>query len=172
VLVVGPRLATPLAREPIFICFDGSALARHAVAVAADLLAGREAIVATVLPTVDDSDVLRATLPWPVGSDTEDRLARIDREEGAGPVKRAAAGTRAAAGAGLTARALPISATDVSVEEEDNPGRRLLRAAASEQAACIVVGHRPSVTHLESMAYGLIRHADRPVLVVPAPSSA
>jgi hypothetical protein len=44
---------------------------------------------------------------------------------------------------------------------------RLLRAAASEEAACIVVGHRPSVKALGSTALGLVDHADRSVLVAP-----
>jgi hypothetical protein len=38
----------------------------------------------------------------------------------------------------------------------------------TEGAACIVVGHRKSATPLDSTAYSLVEHADRPVLVVPA----
>lgn len=169
VLVVRPRAAPALASEPIFVCYDGSAVARHAIVAAADLLAGHETIIATVIPAVDDSAVLRSTLPWPVPSATMDRLARVDREEGEGPAKRAADGITTAAAAGLTARSLAIDALDVLTSEQEEPWRRLLRAAASEDAACIVVGHRRSVTHVESTAYALIQHADRPVLVCPSP---
>ena len=49
---------------------------------------------------------------------------------------------------------------------------RLLRAAADEEAACIVVGHRPSVKALGSTAHGLVDHADRSVLVAPGTMSA
>ena len=50
-------------------------------------------------------------------------------------------------------------------------GFKLTEAAAAESASCIVVGHRRSargVSRLDSTAYGLVNHADRPVLVVPA----
>jgi hypothetical protein len=44
---------------------------------------------------------------------------------------------------------------------------RLLRAAASEDAACVVAGRRPSATQLGGTAHGLVHRAGRSVLVAP-----
>ena len=172
VLVVPPTDLPSQASEPIFACYDGSRIAGQALLTAADLLAGRTAIVAAFVPAVDDTALLGSNLPWPAGREMEDRLARIDRQEAEVPVRRAADGERIAAAAGFDPRPVAIPGMDASSEEEENPWRRLLRTAVSEDAACLVVAHRPSVTHLESTAYSLVRHSDRPVLVVPGESSA
>jgi nucleotide-binding universal stress UspA family protein len=171
-LVVPPGDFASPASEPVFVCYDGSRIARHALATAAGVLAGRTAMVAAFVPTVDDSTLLRSNLPWPVDGEMEDRLARIDREEGEVPVRRAADGARIAAAAGFDPRPVAIPGADASSEEEQDPWRRLLRAAVYEDAACLVVGHRPSVAPLESTAYGLVHHSDRPVLVVPGEGNA
>lgn len=44
VLGVGPRVASAVGSEPIFVCYDGSTVARRALDAAASLLAGREAM--------------------------------------------------------------------------------------------------------------------------------
>ena len=167
VLVVRPGMTKSHADEPILVGYDGSPAARQALVTAADLLAGRAAIVAAFMPAVDDVAVLRSALPWPVAGASQDGLARLDREEAEAPVERAVEGARAAAAAGFVPRPVGIPGIDASSEEEDEPFKRLLRAAAAEEAACVVVGHRPSATPLDSTAHGLVRHADRPVLVVP-----
>jgi nucleotide-binding universal stress UspA family protein len=167
VLVARTGSTGPAADEPVFACYDGSRIAGEAIATAAELLVGRSAIVATFMPAVDDGAVLRSTLPWPVAADVQDRLAQLDRQEAEAPFRRAADGARAAAAAGFAARPLGIRGVDASDEEEQEPWLRLLRAAASEAAACIVVGHRPSAKQGASTAHGLAQHADRPVLMVP-----
>lgn len=161
--------APAAADGPVFACYDGSPIARKAIVTAAELLAGRAAIVATFMPAVDDGAVLRSTLPWPVAAEVQDRLARLAREEAEAPLERAADGARAAAEAGFVSRSVGIRGANASSEEEEDPWMRLLRAAASEEAACIVVGHRPSVKALGSTAHGLVDHADRSVLVAPGP---
>jgi nucleotide-binding universal stress UspA family protein len=166
VLVARPG-PSPTAAEPVFACYDGSPIAREAIVTAAGLLAGRAAIVATFMPAADDGAVLRSTLPWPVAAEVQDRLAQLDREEAEAPFERAAEGARAAADAGFVSRPLGIRGANASSEEEEDPWMRLLRAAGSEEAACIVVGHRPSVKALGSTAHGLVDHADRSVLVAP-----
>ena len=168
VLVAHPPSSPAGADGPVFACYDGSVVARDAIATAAELLVGREAIVATFMPAVDDAALLRSTLPWPVAGTVQDRLAQLDREEAEAPFERAAEGARAAAGAGYAARPVAIRGANASSEEEAEPWRRLLRAAASENAACIVVGHRPSARQPGSTAHDLVRHADRSVLVAPA----
>ena len=166
VLVARPE-PMPTAAGPVFACYDGSPIAREAIVTAAGLLAGRVAIVATFMPAVDDGAVLRSTLPWPVAAEVQDRLAQLDREEAEAPFERAAEGARAAADAGFVSRPVGIRGANASSEEEEDPWMRLLRAAASEEAACIVVGHRPSAKALGSAAHGLVDHADRSVLVAP-----
>jgi nucleotide-binding universal stress UspA family protein len=166
VLVARAGVAPP-ADEPVFACYDGSRIAREAIVTAAKLLAGRSAIVASFMPAVDDGAVLRSNLPWPVAGKVQDRLAQLDREEAEAALQRAADGARAAADAGFVARPVGIRGVNASSEEEEDPWLRLLRAAASEEAACIVVGHRPSVKQLGGTAHGLVRHADRSVLVAP-----
>jgi nucleotide-binding universal stress UspA family protein len=167
VLVARPGPSPTAAAEPVFACYDGSPIAREAIVTAAGLLAGRAAIVATFMPAVDDGAVLRSTLPWPVAAEVQDRLAQLDRKEAEAPFERAAEGALAAADAGFVSRPLGIRGANASSEEEEDPWMRLLRAAASEEAACIVVGHRPSVKALGSTAHGLVDHADRSVLVAP-----
>jgi nucleotide-binding universal stress UspA family protein len=167
VLVGSPAASRSPANDPILLCYDGSRVARQSLAAAGDLLAGRAAIVAAFMPAVDDLAVLRSSLPWPAAAETQDRLARLDRQEAEAPAERAAEGARAAAAAGFVARPLAVGGMDASSEEEEEPSRRLGRAAADEGAACIVVGHRPSAKGLGSTAHGILRDADRPVLVVP-----
>jgi nucleotide-binding universal stress UspA family protein len=168
VLVCPPAPPPASANEPIFMCYDGSPGARQAFAAAADLLAGRAAIVAAFVPAVDDLTLLRSTLPWPASAQVQDGLARLDREEAELPAERAIEGARTAAMAGFVARPVGFAGADASSEEEDEPWRRLIRAADDEDAACIVLGHRPSAKGLASTALALVREANRPVLVVPA----
>jgi nucleotide-binding universal stress UspA family protein len=170
VLVAHAGAAPARAIEPIFLCYDGSDVAGQAVATAAELLAGRTAIIASFLPAVDDGAVLRANLPWPAAAGTADRLARLDREEAGGPAEQAAEGARLAEAVGFVARAVGIPAGDVGTDEEGESWRPLLRAAAREEAACVVVGHRRPDMGPASTAQALLRHADRAVLVAPLSS--
>ena len=59
------------------------------------------------------------------------------------------------------------------IEAERGPWRALAAAAADHDAAVIVTGSRGHSTLVSaligSVAEGLIRHAGRPVLLVPAP---
>jgi nucleotide-binding universal stress UspA family protein len=159
--------AGPTRAERVFICYDGSRIAGEAIATAAELLAERSAIVAAFMPAVDDGAVLRSTLPWPVSAEVQDRLAQLDRQEAEAPSRRAADGARAAAAAGFVPRPMGIRGVNASNEEEQDPWMGLLRAAATEEAACIVAGHRPFAQQGGSTAHGLAQHADRSVLIVP-----
>jgi nucleotide-binding universal stress UspA family protein len=86
-------------------------------------------------------------------------------------VRVAARGVEIARRAGLEARSLAVGEEGLADDHEAVAWVRLTEAAAAESASCIVVGHRRSargVSRLDSTAYGLVNHADRPVLVVPA----
>lgn len=171
VLVVPPGPHSEPVWGPVFVCYDGSDAAGDAIATAGKLLARRDAILAYFLPAVDDGVVLQSTLPWPVSSAVQDRLAALDREEAGRPVRVAAHGVEIARRAGLEARSLAVGEEGLAVDHEAVAWVRLTEAAAAESASCIVVGHRRSargVSRLDSTAYGLVNHADRPVLVVPA----
>ncbi|MDP9134740.1 MAG: universal stress protein [Actinomycetota bacterium] len=167
VLVVPPEVPPFAASEPILMCYDGSPPARRALTMAAGLLMGRAAIVVAFMPAVDDVAILRSALPSPVAGAVQDGLARLHREAAEAPAERALEGARTAAAAGFLPRPAGIRGIDASSDEDSDPFKRLLRTAATEDAACIVVGHRRSATRLESTAHGLVHHADRPVLVIP-----
>jgi nucleotide-binding universal stress UspA family protein len=147
---------------PTFMCYDGSEQARRAIDVAADLLARRDAIVASFLDPVDDVAQLRKSLPWPPQEETDRRLAELDREEAEFIARQSTEGAQIATSRGFASQPLTI-------EAHGSAWRRLLDIAATSAASCIVVGHRPpaAVGHL-STAYGLVHHANRPVLVVPS----
>jgi nucleotide-binding universal stress UspA family protein len=171
VLVVRPGPHSEPVWGPVFVCYDGSDAAGYAIATAGKQLARRDAILAYFLPAVDDGVVLQSTLPWPVSSAVQDRLAALDREEAGRPVRVAAHGVEIARRAGLEARSLAVGEEGLAVDHEAVAWVRLTEAAAAESASCIVVGHRRSargISRLDSTAYGLVNHADRPVLVVPA----
>ena len=74
-----------------------------------------------------------------------------------------AEGAFEAAAAGLAAHQVPL-------QGQGPAWARLLDASVRQAASCIVVGHRQPTMHLGSTAYGLVHHADRPVLVVPGPA--
>ena len=171
VLVVRPGLHSEPVSGPVFVCYDGSDAADHAIATAGELLARRDAIVAYFLPAVDDSIVLRSTFPWALSSAAQDRLAALDREEAGRPISVAAHGVEIARRAGLEARSLALDDEGLAVDDKAVAWPRLNEAAGAESASCIVVGHRRSARRapdLDSTAHGLVNHADRPVLVVPA----
>lgn len=159
VLVVRPHDGE--ADGPAFACYDGSAESLAAITGAAGLLSNQEAVIASFLEPVDDVALLRMSLPWESGTELRERLARLDRGEAERVSARTAAGAVTATFAGLAARPLAI--------EGSGPAwARLLEAAAAEAASCIVVGHRRATLHLGSTAYGIVHHANRPVLVVPS----
>jgi hypothetical protein len=146
-------------RGPMFVCYDGSVQARGAIIAAADLLAAREAIVASFLEPVDDVALLRTTLPWPPPARTEGRLARLDRQEADLLSKRTAEGVAIVSSRGITARSLGI-------EGQEAAWSALMDGAAAAAACCIVVGHRRA-THRSSTAHAFVNHAAGAILVVP-----
>jgi nucleotide-binding universal stress UspA family protein len=155
-----------MAREaaPVLIAFDGSEVARAAVRQAAELFAGRPALVATVwepglaVVAMGRPDALgMSTVPDPA---TIDAIDRVQREH---------ASTVAADGAEL-ARSLGIAAEPQAVPDGVDVADTLIDIARQRGAAVVVVGSH-GISGLRSRLLGsvsrkLIEHCDRPVLVI------
>ena len=163
-----------MAREPapILIAYDGSEVSRAAVRHAAELFAGRPAVLATVwepgLATVamglpDPMGMGMGALPPDPG--TVEELDRIGREH---------ASTVAGDGAEF-ARSLGLSAEPQAVPDEVDVADTLIHIAREHGAAVVVMGSH-GISGLRSRLLGsvsrkLIEHCDRPVLVVRDDSS-
>ena len=161
-----------MAREPapILIAYDGSEVSRAAVRHAAELFAGRPAVLATVwepgLATVamglPDTMGMGALPPDPA---TVEELDRIGREH---------ASSVAGDGAEF-ARSLGLSAEPQAVPDEVDVADTLIHIAREHGAAVVVMGSH-GISGLRSRLLGsvsrkLIEHCDRPVLVVRDDSS-
>jgi nucleotide-binding universal stress UspA family protein len=150
---------------PVLIAYDGSEVSRAAVRHAAGLFADRPAVLATVwepglaaAPVDAPGDVGAGTLrPDPATVETVDRLQREHAES------VAAEGEELARSLGLAAEALAVpDALDVA--------DTLIDIARERGAAVVVVGSH-GISGLRTRLLGgvsrkLIKHCDRPVLVV------
>ena len=140
--------------RPTLICYDGTASAQGALAVAAQLLAGRRAIVLNVGPLPIVADTYAEVGPGP---------AELDRVVFDEAMQRAEAGAELARHLGLDA----VAHADV-----DSPAwQGIVEVATGVDAAVIVVGSR-GLQGLRglvegSVSHDVVRHAGRPVLVVP-----
>lgn len=147
-------------RHPVLLCDDGSEGAREAIAVAGQLLAGREAIVLTVVeslsPAVFYGVAGDATSPSegevPLHVDSVEAARRLVSE-----------GVEAARAAGFDATPL----VDVTPQAT---ALRIARIADEYEASAIVVGAR-GLSKLKSIVLGSVSHevvqySKRPVLVV------
>ena len=146
---------------PVLLCFDGSDEAAEAIRHAAELLAGREAIVLSIAVPAKDE------LPLDPMSDLVGRLSGLygDWDEVCAELaeRQARSGCQVAIDAGLNAR--PLTATG-------KPAPTILRIAGEHDAAVIVLGakaHGGLGGLLGSVAARVVHQAKRPVLVVPAP---
>lgn len=164
VLIVAPDGPVPDACAPALLAFDGSAGARRAVGQAARLLARRPAIVAT------------AWVPCPVFATVADRGASPGQASDYDPeplddrLRDAARRTAHAAQETLASSGWTVTSTDVRTRR--GVWRALTDLAELDDAAVVVAGtrgHLPVVPELiGSVAEGVLRHAERPVLLVQA----
>jgi nucleotide-binding universal stress UspA family protein len=152
----------------IVICFDGSADAEAAIDHAAVLMAGAEAVVLTIWEPFVDMMTRCGSLGMGSGmtggwTDNGDIDAAAERAA----VQTATRGAERASNGGLIAR--PRTA-----ERRDGIARAVLEVAEELDAQMIVLGTR-GLSGVKSMMLGsvshtLVHHAERPVLIVPAPS--
>ncbi len=153
-------------QRPVVIAYDGSPAAREAVRRAGELFAGRAAIVVTVWSSVGAASAGRAALPDEVVQVARERLDRSARDDAATVADE---GARLASECGLVARAA-TTACGHSVWETLN------KVGEEEDAAVVVAGSQGrsaiSAALLGSATTGLVRHAVRPVLIVPLDEAA
>jgi nucleotide-binding universal stress UspA family protein len=156
-----------VAREaaPILIAYDGSELSRVAVRRAAELFAGRPAVLVTVWEpglvavSMGQPDAL-GTSTLPPDRATLEALDRFEREH---------ASAVAADGTEL-ARSLGLAAEPQAVPDEVDVAGTLIDIARERDAAVVVVGSH-GISGLRSRLLGrvsrkLIEHCERPVLVI------
>jgi nucleotide-binding universal stress UspA family protein len=146
----------------ILIAYDGSPAAEAAVAAAGTLLAtdGAEAVVLSVWePIVVEAVPLSGLGPLAVPSN----VGEADRSSEDAARELAERGAGAARAAGLEARAAWIADADGTAEA-------IVAAADDFDARLIVLGSRGLTgvrAALGSVSQHVLRHAKRPVLVVP-----
>ena len=155
-----------MAREaPVLIAYDGSEVSRAAVRHAAELLAGRPAVLVTVWEPglaaitvgLPDTMGMGALPPDPA---TIEEVDRLQREH---------ASTVAAEGAEF-ARSLGLVAEPQAVPDEVDVADTLIDIARERGAAVVVIGSH-GISGLRTRLLGsvsrkLIEHCDRPVLVI------
>ena len=162
-----------MAREaaPILIAYDGSEVSRAAVRHAAELFAGRPAVLATVWEPglaavlVGISPDTMGTGSLPPDAATIHEVDRVQREHAA---------TVAADGAEL-ARSFGLVVEPQAVPDEADVVNTLIDIARERGAAVVVVGSH-GISGLRTRLLGsvsrkLIEHCDRPVLVIRDDSS-
>ena len=155
---------------PVLIAYDGSEVSRAAVRHAAELFAGRPAVVATVWEPglaavamgIPDTMGAGTLPPDPV------TLEAVDRAQSEHASAVAGDGAELARSAGLVAEPLPVP-------DEVDIADTLIGIARERGAAVVVVGSH-GISGLRSRLLGsvsrkLIEHCDRPVLVLREDSS-
>ena len=166
-LLVPPAAAPPAAAAPAVFAYDGSAPAAHALDVAADLLQPRPALVTTAWETTSYAvGVALLAVPAGVAQTGADRLDEASRNHAE---VIAGEGAERLARAGWHREALAL-------EARHNVATAMIGYAGDHEAAVIVTGTRGrariTAALLGSTAEALLRHAGRPVLLVPPTTAA
>ncbi len=150
---------------PVLIAYDGSEVSRAAVRRAAELFAGRPAVVATVWEPGLAAIPVGQPETFGVGTVPPDpaTVEAVDR------VQREHASTVAGDGVEF-ARSVGLAAEPHAVPDEVDVADTLIGIARERGAAVVVVGSH-GISGLRSRLLGsvsrkLIEHCDRPVLVI------
>ena len=144
---------------PLLLCYDGSASAKHAFEVAAELCAPRDGLVFHFW----ESWVARAPTLARLSGSTQGMAAELDEIANDQSTEVTARGVELARAAGFEAEGLSEPALG-------SPWMAILDAAAARDCAGIVVGSRGLTglsAALGSVSSGVLHHSRRPVLVIP-----
>ena len=155
---------------PVLIAYDGSEVSRAAVRTAAELFAGRPAVLVTVWEPGMAAVAVGLSDPMGMGTLPPDpaTIEAIDRSQ------REHGSTVADDGAEF-ARSLGLTAEPYAVPDEVDVADTLIGIARDRGAAVVVVGSH-GISGLRTRLLGsvsrkLIEHCDRPVLVIRDDSS-
>ena len=145
--------------EPSLICYDGSAGAKRAIGLAAELLAARPAVVLTVWQPLE----VVGGISWTGGSAGMINFAEFDRAAADEAVLLANEGVLAATERGLDAQAMAIQASGPVWST-------ICEVADRDQAAVIVMGSR-GLSGVRSVLMGsvssaVLHHASQPTLII------
>jgi nucleotide-binding universal stress UspA family protein len=147
---------------PILIAYDGSDNAKHAIAVAGEVLSARPALVVTVWESVWGL-AYRHPMPGDLGI-TQDVVEEIDRGARVAAEETTAEGVELARSAGLEAEAL-------AERSDGGMSEAIVDLAHEREAQVVVIGTRGRSTFrsilLGSVSNGVVHHCRRPVLTVP-----
>ena len=148
--------------HPVLLCYDGSDTAATAIAVAADVLSGREAIVCHTWAGLSRA-IFRAD-PGDLPGALTEAAEELDALDRAAAERLTAAGVRLASAAGF--RAAPLA-----IRERHKTWRTLLEAADEQDTSVVVAGAHglsgPGRLPLGSPSTAVLNNSEWPVLVVP-----
>jgi nucleotide-binding universal stress UspA family protein len=147
---------------PALLAYDGSSSSATAIAVAGQLLRGREAVVCHVWSGV--SQVVFHTTPAELPGVLSDAALELDELDSEAAEKVVDDGVKLARSAGFDARPL-------TVRRATKTWRALIDAAEEISASALVCGSHGSSgvgrVLLGTVSTALVHHASTPVLVVP-----
>ena len=153
----------------VVIGYDGSDAAEHAIRESAKLLSGQRAVVVTVWTQgigFDTLDLPAATVGIPAATIDVRAALEVDRELAEASARVATRGAEIAREAGFD----EPTGTAIADEPDVSVAATLLRVARELDARGVVVGaHSHGVLGevlLGSTSRAVIRHSDRPVVVV------
>jgi nucleotide-binding universal stress UspA family protein len=149
--------------KPILVCYDGSVPAGEAIARAAELFPGADAVVLTVAepvqtwPDHDPGGVIGTAIARAGGL-----IAELDEIAAEVAAKTAGEGAARATAAGLRATPLALAG---------KPSAVIVETAAARDVSTVVLGARglsaAKATLLGGVSSAVVHRCDRPVLVVP-----
>ena len=145
-----------MAENPVLLCYDGSDDAKSALGRAAELFAGRPAVVLSIW----EHGWASLSVAWP----DADSLQSLEEAAEKNATESAAEGVELAAAAGLTAEPVARLA-------RGPVWQAILDVADEYDAAAIVLGRR-GLGGIKSMLLGsvsnaVVHHSTRPVIIIP-----
>jgi nucleotide-binding universal stress UspA family protein len=153
--------------RPVLLAYDGSSDAKHAIATAGELLGGQAVVVHVyALPSTAPTGVPGAGIAFAVDPAVDSEVERATREHAEAVVSE---GVDVARAAGFDPQPELVPGDGVY-----GVWNAIVSVGEQHDASVIVLGHG-DLSWLEEKLLGrvdsgVVKHAGRPVLVVPAPA--